>query len=969
MAWDARHFYFAAQVRDDLLSYATDKTKAPWFCDSLQLYFRSTADGRDTGRYKDRVTFRHLPYPFFGVSLTNEATRNVFLPTGCNSVARPAEDGWVVEAAIPWDVIGYEVRAGDVVRFAIVLVDSDPGQKSVWGQLVWMWDPHGTDNGRNWSKLRFAEAGAGFGGAIHFSPDAQRGSIVALRAALDVASAGLRLTSLRVADEEGKTLHGVAIARALQDHHTAIVTDSFVPGDAADKQCTAVLTVTDVEGTETTLSARLRPAAILAQGTPTSRRLAELRQLVTVDESRYASQPPELPARMEVTRESYLEIVRLFHERDARARLAWLRQPEPYPNVSANLRTAKFFAFDYHLTKHDESAVYAVDFIRAAHSVMINGDRKKNPNTAPAHHSPITVLKTWQWLEDSGHLNEEIRELLREILVGAVPRFPEGRAEHGNFNRPFAAALRGEILLHFVPDGPDADKWRQYIEDIWNDFWRYKDTDENTVNYNALWLRYLIDWVEVRGTAEKVFADPDIRRLFERYMLQVLPMGTLPHYGDTCGWNVEWGHWIQIFELGAKITGDGRFKWAAHRLFDYGSRQVEDIFSWGYTGGAAAESLMQAYLTADESIEATPPENDLAVLTRARVTRTSPEVKRKRRQSFQLHGERMPAKLVLRSSASPGSMAMMFDLCPGVGHSPGVAPNLVALVDRQSVLLMDQAYMERETEDHNTVWVEDYEGIRLLETPEEIQVLESADVGPLAYAKVRVENYKKYPVDLTRTIVFAKASVVLVKDTVHFRQSFRTRVGPVYNFRVLGPEIGQHWVNGYIGDRVPVRGIGPNQPVYTRWKNPPRDLLIYFLPRAGGTLEVFNRLPKDRTNTVPYRVRYHWRGTPKAGESVVLSAVLLPHAPMRQPSQLAGAISTLTDSVDATAVRVSLPDGRLCWVSTGPVDSKELTTDAHAVVAIGDGKQVASVGLCQGSRLDVLGQSIVREQERKNLSR
>jgi len=158
-SWDSRNFYFAARITDDRLRYATEEVAAPWGCDSVQLYLKSTPDGQSTGRYKDKATSKYHPHPFLGVSLDPAGATNRFLPEGAHSVAWPTEDGWAVEASVPFSALGYEVRSGDVVYFAIVVVDSDPGKRSSRGQLVWMWSPTGVPKadevGQYWASLRF----------------------------------------------------------------------------------------------------------------------------------------------------------------------------------------------------------------------------------------------------------------------------------------------------------------------------------------------------------------------------------------------------------------------------------------------------------------------------------------------------------------------------------------------------------------------------------------------------------------------------------------------------------------------------------------------------------------------------------------------------------------------------------------------------------------------------------------------
>jgi 3-deoxy-D-manno-octulosonic-acid transferase len=65
----------------------------------------------------------------------------------------------------------------------------------------------------------------------------------------------------------------------------------------------------------------------------------------------------------------------------------------------------------------------------------------------------------------------------------------------------------------------------------------------------------------------------------------------------------------------------------------------------------------------------------------------------------------------MRSDSSPDATALQLELLPDAGHGPPVAPNLIALTDRGSVLLMDQGYFERERQFHNVFLLEDYDGV------------------------------------------------------------------------------------------------------------------------------------------------------------------------------------------------------------------------------------------------------------------
>ncbi|MDP6504543.1 MAG: sugar-binding protein, partial [Planctomycetota bacterium] len=449
VAWDAGNFYFSANVTDDKAVAATAKTSKPWWCDSLQLYFRSTADGRDTGRFRDKATFKPLTYPFFGVSLTTKKTRNKFLPAGCKSIGLVTEDGWQVEAAIPWSVMGYDVRPGDAVRFAIVLVDNDPDPKSKWGQLIWMWNPHGSDDGRYWAKMRLGVKGSGIGAGFHLTAESAKGR-GEVRTQVDAAKAA-KLEKLHVADEAGDTVDEVPLGREVMAGTTTTVEASFrLPVDR-QRKCRLVLSF-EQDKKKYSIEKEFIPAELSARS-PTKGSQAYLNRYVTIDEKRASRKTQTLPRYEKTTRDDYLEVVNLFFRKRSTPNLAWLKLPQPYPNLQANLHQARYFAFDFRVTRREESARHAVAFINQAHWLLENGDPEKERNVAPNYHSPNTINRIWSWLKGSKAFTDRTRAQLRDILLGCMPSFPE-RVEHGNFNRPFGMALRGQILLRYVPDAP-----------------------------------------------------------------------------------------------------------------------------------------------------------------------------------------------------------------------------------------------------------------------------------------------------------------------------------------------------------------------------------------------------------------------------------------------------------------------------------------------------------------------------------
>jgi len=61
--------------------------------------------------------------------------------------------------------------------------------------------------------------------------------------------------------------------------------------------------------------------------------------------------------------------------------------------------------------------------------------------------------------------------------------------------------------------------------------------------------------------------DPEALYFHGRFAHELSPCGDLPAYGDGPAWLGL--ALVPQFEHMAKVTRDGRYKWAAHRAFEY----------------------------------------------------------------------------------------------------------------------------------------------------------------------------------------------------------------------------------------------------------------------------------------------------------------------------------------------------------------------------------------------------------------
>lgn len=669
----------------------------------------------------------------------------------------------------------------------------------------------------------------------------------------------------------------------------------------------------------------------------------------------------------------YRDTAKIFFRNIERTASHWLKQSDPYPNISEYVEHIKWLAYMHYLTGSQAYARTAAANIAQAHR-LITGARKESQNARPRWQEVAPLYFIDKWLDNSSAYTPRHRVWVRNIALRAAPSFPSASVEYGAFNRAFLGAITGEALLRLVPDAPDADKWRQYKEQVWDYWWQYRDTDESSDHYNALWFRYLLQWVEMRGVEKQFWSDRGIKRLFERFLYQVFPAGVLPHYSDSPGWNTAWGHWVYLFEACATHFRDGRYKWAAHRIYDYSVNRIEDIGSWSYTGREAGWSLLSAYAVADDTIPEKPRDTDIALLTRHKIVQRSEGARKLSNQFFDLAAEQAPDKIVFYSGSGPDALSMMVDVAGAAGHGHAKPTALISLMDHQSVLLMSPGYTDREAEHHNIPILADYEGYPYDNTPyhvksgnnlvEDVSVLE---LGSAAYSRIRVKNYQGYPASLEREIVFIKNAGVLVKDTLTPSVSLRARWSPVYRVRNAGPEHGTSWINTYLGGWIPVRGLGQNAEVVTRWLNNPRDLLIYFLPDPQVGLEVVDENRLDKTVPLPLRVQHTRRRQLEAGVSDTSTALLLPSRP-GSAGYLAGKIRVLLDRPRQTVVEFTDDRGISNLVvlnsAASDIQAGDLVTNAEVACIRRRGMEIVSVAMLKGDYLKFAGRDLSAEAPR-----
>ena len=177
------------------------------------------------------------------------------------------------------------------------------------------------------------------------------------------------------------------------------------------------------------------------------------------------------------------------------------------------------------------------------------------------------------------------------------------------------------IATAWYPDAPEAAEWKKYADTVWQDFWAFRDNPANDTGYYFGTTFPLLLGAEILNRQE-VFHDPEMRKTWERLMWEVTPDGEICPYGAHGGWNSSGGQRIWMLELLAARTGDGRYRFAAHKLMNYLLYQQDRYMTHHILAGPeTTEQIAIAYLLADDSLKPVAPEPGSRIIHRKETLR------------------------------------------------------------------------------------------------------------------------------------------------------------------------------------------------------------------------------------------------------------------------------------------------------------------------------------------------------------
>jgi len=653
---------------------------------------------------------------------------------------------------------------------------------------------------------------------------------------------------------------------------------------------------------------------------------------ITAD--RWRKKPPPIPEPRTITREDYRALVQEHGKRFRPARLA---QADNWQQGLQEL-WARREAFDYRVTGDEQHARAAMRFLRTACRYWTEGPggTKHKCNARQL----IAVGNAYRAIRRSRSLTQADHATVRRLLHALMKRFYNW--EQGAHNRGTAGAGAVMIFNHLVPN---AATRQAYVQKVWDQWWAFRDSFENSAGYNALWFADLIS-VLVITEQESVLADPAMKKLAERYLAQVTPVGAMPGHGDVTGFNSAPGRWISVMEKWAAVYKDGRFRWAAHRLMEFMQDHKAEYERAGLMD-SFIEHFIDAYEWADESIAEQEPTTGSTVTYRKGLRKTSHEVEKESLLWAELTQQTIPNKLIFRTGWRAADTYAMVELCPPIGHGHVDAGSINCLTSRGSVLLADTPYLIKDPRFHNAFvllpdqrpkgwrWHEDAYYVRQAA----ISVEDFHAGQRVGYARVHITRYRNQPATLDRRVFFLGDDGLWVRDTLAVAEPFRGRAGPAFQFVGVYPKRGDHWVNA-CQTSLPAAAI--TLPYYMiQLTNRPWDLLVYAVPRYGAKLVIDDVTHDDTRLLIPdkalwnnftRRVWHQRRGVIRPGRAETFDSVLVPHKPTPDASPWVQRIELLPDTGAAAVLKQGRPGRRTVWAgingSGQAIQAGRIATDA-----------------------------------------
>lgn len=919
LAWDSQYLYVAGQMIDDHLCGVRpdslgNQGPAGWACDSLMVAVASFRQPM-----KSNSPFSPTPFLALRYAPTGPQPRGSLVPGGPSVLDKrdlhwmltknsrwavaETENGYDVEAAIPWADLEFVARPGERLFIAFLAADIDPDE--ALNQLGWAY--HGDP--KQHPLFRLAERADALGDVAVARDRAPLDQPVSIRGALDALAEATRFEAIRIRDARGTLVAQQHIGADVPAGKTLVEVWQLAADSIAEPGDYTVDLIADVGGqTRAVAQAPLtmvdpQPRPALVQNPP-----GEIRHMspARVGHNAYGEHRVGFYRHGWVnSKEDYVPYLRRHVEPNLKAETRGAIQTKsPWGSVNA------FRCLALHrLTDDPEYVQLARDTMDYMLDLRDLGWFKL---------TAIVQYRFLTWKQDPhspfAPPDAERRYRANLCRVAAEPD-NELFAESGTHNRVWHRYVLLKIACDVAradgqPIDPRAVEYTEYHDRL---IGQVGDTDDASAGYHWVFFNAAVAWYFHTGDWDAFVQHPGFRRTLSRYVEMVSPSGACPPFASCSGWP-EVGDSMWAYEWMSRLTRDGRFRWTSHRIAEYYYNHLDHRANqYHLPFDTARNNFVLAYLLADDTVPPTPPPGTSRVTWRHPLEQVPLDQLRARpgTSPMAMISDRwIPDKVVLSSGNGPQSLWGLVELLPVAGHGGEVPGNIIALMQHDAALFAGQGYYENTPDFQNLLWVEDLDGVASDPRPMETQVPLFADDPRLCTAvRIRTAAYQHLPLTYTRDLVFCRDGFLVVKDRVEFESTLKLRLGPCFQTRNLGPQCGENWFNTYY-DELYYTGLGLGRGVQAI-RNPAWDLLVYFSPRPGRAHTVVDRTGENPYRGSPIQLRQVWSGLARAGDELSFTSILLPHAPTFTPADL---IQPPADSADSPRIEVLRDDDEVTAV-------------------------------------------------------
>jgi len=173
-------------------------------------------------------------------------------------------------------------------------------------------------------------------------------------------------------------------------------------------------------------------------------------------------------------------------------------------------------------------------------------------------------------LKENGHWKTEYDPIFIKLIDKNFA--PNEITDH---NQIQARALGAVRAYNLYPNAPNATKWKVYADTIWNFWYKNRDIDESSTNYEGLDLKDVISMADESGRIE-LLKTKEIKKWFERYLNLQAPSGFLPEIADDHFFAYE--TYICVYERLARLYNDPTYLYAAWKLYHTGLQNLTPKF-------------------------------------------------------------------------------------------------------------------------------------------------------------------------------------------------------------------------------------------------------------------------------------------------------------------------------------------------------------------------------------------------------